>query len=287
MLTDAVGQGGRQSTARCRYTFPTPARWPLGRAGPQPAAGPDRPSGLAPAVSDPKSGSSPRSGPRWATVSSACWRSNTPHTKADTSTVWTSPGLQNDADAVAGAAGPVGGRGTRQPAVQYFRCKSVLALTEPDEQVLAAADEPRPNLLSGQVNSGVARNANIAAGQRFSHQRLAQDGGGVPHGVTFPAIARRSSSAGGGEADRRSPWGSRNPATSRPAPSFDYEGLIAVLEIATADAVEPWRRGQQHRRRRALLDGLDRMKRYGRRRRLGVDVASQPGKWRRASGSLR
>ena len=41
------------------------------------------------------------------------------------------------------------------------------------------------------------------------------------------------------------------------AAAIDASGLVAVLEVATADAVEQWRGGQQCRRRGALLDGLE------------------------------
>ena len=50
--------------------------------------------------------------------------------------------------------------------------------------MLAAADD-LVDPLPGQVDGGVPRNANIAARQGFSDECLAQDGGGVPDGVTF------------------------------------------------------------------------------------------------------
>src|SRR5687768_15108616 len=49
--------------------------------------------------------------------------------------------------------------------------------------------------LSGQVDGGIARHPDVAARQRLSHQRLAQDGGSVPDGVAFGHRLDRSSHA--------------------------------------------------------------------------------------------
>ncbi len=69
-------------------------------------------------------------------------------------------------------------------------------LADPDEQVLAAADD-LVDPLPGQVYRGVSRHANIAARQRFTDQRLAQLGGGVEDGVTlghiYPVILSETS----------------------------------------------------------------------------------------------
>ena len=167
-------------------------------------------------------------------------------------------GLQDDADAVARAARPV--RAGDPPAAVHLQVRVDARLADPDEQVLAAADD-LVDPLPGQVDGGVARHANIAARQRLSRQRLAQLGGGVKDGVTFghrlPGHPQRDfpQPFGVGRVERVC----GHPAAARRAPSFDDRGLVAVLEIAAADAVERRRRRQQHRRRRALLDGLDRL----------------------------
>ena len=49
----------------------------------------------------------------------------------------------------------------------------------------------------------------------------------------------------------------RDSARARSAAPVDDPGLVAVLEVAAADAVEQRRRRQQRRRRGALLDGLE------------------------------
>ena len=57
-------------------------------------------------------------------------------------------------------------------------------LADPDEQMLAPADD-FVDPMSGQVDGGVARHANIAARQHFSRQGFTQLGGGVKYGVAL------------------------------------------------------------------------------------------------------
>jgi hypothetical protein len=92
------------------------------------------------------------------------------------------PGLQDDSDPVTGPARLVQGRDL--PASFHLQMRMDAGLPDPDEQVLAAADD-FVNDLPGQVDGGVARNPDVAAGQGLSGERFAQDGGSVPDGVAF------------------------------------------------------------------------------------------------------
>ena len=83
---------------------------------------------------------------------------------------------------MAGPAGPADG--IDLPAAVHLQMRVDASRSHPDEQVLAPTDDLVDHP-PGQVNGGVARNADIAAGQHFSGQRLPQDHGGVPDGIAL------------------------------------------------------------------------------------------------------
>ena len=82
--------------------------------------------------------------------------------------------------------------------------------------------------------------------------------GGAVDGVAF-GHGSRSSSAKVPTAVRRSPdrarMAPRQPV--RLAAMIHDRRLVAVLEVPPADTVQQWRCGEQHRRGRTLLDGLE------------------------------
>src|ERR1700694_2142681 len=94
-------------------------------------------------------------------------------------------GFQNDADAMPGAAGP---RAADPPAAVHLQVRMNAGRADPDEQVLAAADDLVDDE-AGQVGGGVARHPDVAAREGATDQCLPQIRRGVPDGVTFGHVA--------------------------------------------------------------------------------------------------
>ncbi|MUL67703.1 hypothetical protein BOO86_24740 [Mycobacterium sp. CBMA 234] len=70
------------------------------------------------------------------------------------------------------------------PLALHLEVRVDAGLGRADEQVLAAADD-FVDVLSAQIYGGELRDPNIAARQRLSLQRLAEDRCGMPDGVAF------------------------------------------------------------------------------------------------------
>ena len=91
-------------------------------------------------------------------------------------------GLQDDPDPVVGPRGSAAAGDP--PAAVHLQMRVDAGVADADEQVLAPAehlvDDP-----TGQVDRGVARHADVAAGERGAHQGLAQHGRGAEDGVAF------------------------------------------------------------------------------------------------------